>query len=246
MTAQPLNAFEWTITELQGVYGRQDIPTFSGGGSQTTSSLTLQHVNDWKYGDTYTFVDFSNSDRTGSDAYGEIYANFSFEKIFGNEIDFGPVSDIGLVAGLNYGREAKVFKYLPGFRVVWDIPGFAFFNTDFTMYIDDNEGVLPGGAPKEDDSYMINISWAFPFEIGGHSFSMEGYLDYIDARRNEFGNKVSSWINSQPQLRYDLGKDMLGKPDRLFVGIEWQYWTNMLGDSDTDQSAVHLLIVGRF
>ena len=83
--------------------------------------------------------------------------------------------------------DADVLKFLPGIRLSWNIPGFAFLNTDFTAYIDANEGVSGGGAPKEDDSFMIDVNWAYPIEIGGQKFSIEGHAEYIDSRDNEFG-----------------------------------------------------------
>ena len=175
-----------------------------------------------------------------------MYANFSAEKIFGKKIEFGTITDIGLLMGFNYDKEAKVRKYLPGIRLAWELPGFQFLNTDFTAYIDDNRGVNTKGAPKEDDSFMLDVNWAYPFAIGNHNFSIEGHVEYIGERDNEFDEEVSWHILGQPQFRYDLGKALYGKPDHMFVGIEWQWWINKLGDRNTDENTLQLLMVGRF
>ena len=100
--------------------------------------------------------------------------------------------------------------------------------------------------PKEEDSFRIDAIWMYPFEIAGRSFSIEGHVAYVGERRNEFGEEVSWSILGQPQFRYDLGKDLFGRPERLFVGFEWQFWINKQGDSDTDENALQLLVVGRF
>ena len=244
--ASPTLAVEWVHNELHLQYGRLDIPTFAGGGSETTTIVTNQHASGWKYGDNYYFIDFIDAERSGSDIFGEFYPNFSIEKMRGKDIAIGSITDFGIILGLNYGREAKVLKYLPGFRLAWDVPGFGFLNTDLMLYIDDNRGVAAGGAPKEDDGYKIDVNWAYPLEIGGHSFSIEGHFWYIGERRNELGHEVSGSILGQPQFRYDWGKDLFGTPERLYIGFEWQFWINKLGDPATDENAFQLLVVGRF
>jgi hypothetical protein len=32
-----------------------------------------------------------------------------------------------------------------------------------------------GGAPAEDDSFMIDFNWAYPFSVGNQDFSIEGH-----------------------------------------------------------------------
>ena len=51
---------------------------------------------------------------------------------------------IGLIAGVNYGMDPGVLKFLPGVRFSWNVPGFAFLNTDVTGYLDASEGVDGG------------------------------------------------------------------------------------------------------
>ena len=130
---------------------------------------------------------------------------------------------------------------LPGIGLSWNIKGFAFLNTDFTLYIDDSVGILgpggdPNGAPSEDDSYMFDVNWARPI---GKKASIEGHAEYIGERTNEFGNKVEAWILAQPQFRYYVNPSVA-------IGIEYQYWMNKLGDDATDESAVQLLLVWKF
>ena len=162
-----------------------------------------------------------------------------------NSIGIGPIKDVGLLAGLNMGTDAKIIKYLPGLRLSWDIKGFSFLNTDLTAYIDDSKGVASGGAPKENDSFYFDLNWSYPFQIDSHSFTIEGHLEYIGERTNEFGDKVSEWFFAQPQFRYDIGKEF-NYPEHIFIGAEWQIWLNKLGDDQTDENAVQFLLVWRF
>lgn len=225
---------------------RYEIP-FTGETDQENGVIfTFQHADGWKYGDNFGFVDFSDKDQTGSDIYGEFYANFSLGKMTGKHVGFWRVKDMGILAGINAGRETKLLKWLPGFRLSWDVPGFAFLNTDFTLYIDDSRGAAAGGVPKETDSYMIDVNFLSDFDIGRHGFSIEGHIEYISERENEFGEKVDWWILSQPRFMYDLGKIWLEKPNHLYVGIEWQVWIHQAGDPDTNENAPQLILVGRF
>ncbi|RDE23071.1 nucleoside-binding protein [Motiliproteus coralliicola] len=244
MATTGLNAADWSTTELQLQRGDLDVPSFAGGGSEQTTILTLQHASGWKYGDTFFFVDASKTS-DNSDLYAELYPHFSFGKISGKDLSVGPIRDFGLVTGLNFAADANVLKYLPGVRLSLDLPGFAFANLDVTAYIDDSDGVASGGAPAEDDSYMVDFSWAYPFKIGSTSWSVEGHAEYIGSRDNEFGDKVSHHILAQPQLRLDLGEQLFDRAGQLFVGIEYQYWNNKLGDSKTDESVVQALLVWR-
>ena len=246
--ALPVSAqiFLYQATELQLQYGRYEIPFTGSSDSETGFVYTFQHAHSWKYGDTYMFIDYSDLDESGTELYGEIYPNFSLGKITGRRVGFWKVKDVGVLLGYNYGRDTRIRKYLPGVRLSWDFPGFTFLNTDFTLYLDGNKGLNNGsGIPKEDDSYMIDVNWAAPFDVGRHSFSIEGHVEYIGSRDNEFGEKIPYHILAQPQFRYDLGKTWFDKKDELFVGIEWQYWKNKNGDRDTNESAPQLLIVCR-
>lgn len=245
-----VQAADWSTTELHYQYGRLLAPEFAGGADAATNILTLQHASGWGFGDVFFFVDSLHDRHTDGindhDLYGELYVNFSLGKLLGRPVALGAIKDVGLLAGFNADRDAKVKKYLPGLRLSWDAPGFAFLNTDFMAYLDDSAGVADGGAPREGNSYVIDVNWARPFEIGGQSFSIEGHAEYAGSRHNEFGDKVSHWVLAQPQFRWDAGKALYGKPGQLFLGVEHQYWRNKLGDDRTTENRTQFLAVWRF
>ena len=83
---------------------------------------------------------------------------------------------------------------------------------------------------------MVDFNFARPFTIGESSFSIEGHVEYVGERVNEFGGQVEAWILAQPQLRWNPN-------DRISLGIEYQFWMNKLGDGATDESAVQALLV---
>lgn len=240
---------EWSITELHYQYGKLDAPSFAGGGSVGTHILTLQHASGWKYGDTFLFIDFLDDSRhdgfNDDDIYGEVYFNFSLSKIFDTRIGWGPLKDAGVLAGLNAGADPKALKYLPGVRLSWEVPGFSFLNTDFTAYLDDSWGDASGGSPRETDSFYVDVNWSYPIKMKTHRFTIEGHLEYIGERKNEFDARIGGWFLAQPQFRYDIGNEF-NYPEHIFIGIEWQIWINKLGDVKTDENVVQLLVVWRF
>lgn len=237
----PAMAAEWSTSEIQFQYGKLD--NAFAPGSQYTAILTLQHASGWKYGDNFFFVDLIQPRDNNFDAVAEIYANLSLGKITGKDLALGPIRDFGIIGGFNFAADADVRVWLPGFRLAWDIPGFAFANTDFMAYLTDNKGG-EGSAPKEDNSWMVDFNFATKqLPLGPTKWNIEGHVEYVAERDNDFG-VTKDWLLAQLQLRLDLG-DLIGIGENtLFAGIEYQYWMNKLG-GDKDENAIQALLVWR-
>ena len=232
--------------EFHYQYGKLANP-FSGA-QENTSILTVQHATGWKFGDSFFFLDILNDGLqdgfNDKDLYGEWYPTLSLGKVSGKKFQLGPIRDISIIGGLNFGADANVLKYLPGVRASWKVPGFAFLNTDVMAYIDGNSGVAGGGAPRTSNSFTVDVNWALPFQLGSQSFLMGGHAEYVGASTDEFGYPVKGWVLAQPQLTWDLGA-AFGAANHLLVGIEYQYWRNKLG-VEKDEYAPQLLVIWRF
>lgn len=266
-----VQAADWSVTEVHLQYGNLDKAFQGGKGSAETDGTfitTFQHASGWKYGDNFFFVDHLNyggrtdfeksvdpdtgrvrRDTSDDEWYGEWYPTFSFSKISGHELELGFLKDIALIAGFNFASEVDTFYYLPGVRFDLNVPGFAFAHLDITAYIPDGSKNVGVGI-QEGDSFMVDFNWAYPFKIANTSWSLEGHIEYIDGADQEIGGvKIAdreSWILAQPQLRLDLGEIILSEANQLFIGVEYQYWRNKLGDKETDESAPQFLAVWRF
>jgi len=261
LNAPMASAETWGSTEVQLQAGGEFEST--GAPGQSTGTITtFQHAGGWEYGDNFFFVDHTRySGKNGlpdsAEMYGEWYSHFSLGAITGKDLSFGPIKDIGLVAGVNYAPEVDSTWALPGMRLTLDLPGFAFSQLNITAYMHASgaDSSLAGNfnAPfsiiDEDTSYMVDFSWAYPFAIGSTNWSIEGHIEYIDGRTqvNNFGTtELESWILFQPQVRLDVG-ELIGTPsNRLFAGIEYQYWKNKLGAKGVDDNTVQFLAVWRF
>ncbi len=259
-------AAQWSNTELQYQYGNLK-KAFEGGGSESetggTNVLTFQHASGWKYGDNFFFIDYldygqtdyeeANGTPATSEMYGELYMNFSLGKIFRTDLSFPGVRDFGVIAGLNMAPEVNALYYLPGFRIAWDIPAFAFANLDIMAYIQGSDSNPADGVEvSEDDSWMADFNWGLPFNIGPTKWLFEGHIEYVKESESitsvsgvgNLDDQRETWILAQPQLRLDLGH-FWGSPDVLFVGVEYQYWSNKLGDPETTDNVAQALVVWR-
>lgn len=238
-------AANWSTTELHIQYGKLDQPFDAvPNTSADTTILTFQHASGWDYGSNFFFADYSSVDSSDS-LYLEWYPTFSSKALF--DASYGGVlSDISFVMGLNAAPESDILKYLPGVQFGLNVDGFSFLNVLVTGYIDDSEGIANGGAPKEENSWMIDVAWSYPIAIQDQQFYIDGHAEYINRRKTEITNvETKSWVLAQVQVRWDIGKALSQKPDTLFAGIEYQYWNNKLG-TDVDENAVQLLGVWRF
>ena len=230
-------------TEFQFQYGNLVNP-FSAE-STPSRILTFQQASGWSLGDSFFFIDYIDDDLgdgfNDKDFYGEWYPTLSFGKMSGRTVGGGVLRDVALIGGINFGGDADFFKYLPGVRLSWAVPGFFFLNTDFTAFIDGNTG---SAAPRTSNSWMFDVNWGAGFDVGTQSFAFFGHAEYIHRVTDEFGNEVRSWILAQPQFVWDFGKAISGQANQLFLGGEYQYWPNKLG-TDTDENLLQLLIIWR-
>jgi nucleoside-specific outer membrane channel protein Tsx len=261
LTSSLAQAEIWSNTEVQLQVGGE----FENSGAPGTlkgTVTTFQHAGGWEYGDNFFFIDHSqyegnNGLNDSSELYGEWYSNFSLSAITGNKLAFGPIKDIGVVAGFNYAPAVDSAWFLPGLTFALDIPGFAYATLNTSAYIHSmgadkalaGNFNTPFAIIDEETSFMVDFAWALPFVIGNTSWSFEGHAEYIDGRTqiNNFGStELESWVLIQPQIRLDVGK-LLGMPaQRLFAGIEYQYWKNKLGTKGLDDNTAQFLAVWRF
>ena len=234
-------------TEFHIQYGSINNPFLER--AEKTTILTFQHALSWSLGDSFFFTDFIDDATVDGfndrDFYGEWYPTLSFSKLANRQVGGGPLRDIAIIGGINFGGDADFFKYLPGVRASWDVPGFYFLNTDVTAIIDANTGLeRGGGAPKAGNSWMFDVNWGAAINAGSQTFIFTGHAEYIGGTTDELGGAVKGWVLAQPQFMWDIGKAVADQANQLFLGIEYQYWLNKLG-TDLDESTAQLLIVWR-
>ncbi len=246
LAAEVAPAIDWNTTEVHLQYGNLR-KAFPGDGAKDTGGstvVTFQHTSSWRYGDNYFFFDFADHSKIDDEKYGGLYSHFSLGKISGNDLRFGFIRDFGF----DFSPDIHTFYYLPGIRFALDIPGFSFANLDVTAYIQDSASRSGNNITSEDNTYLLDFSWAYPFKLGKTDGSIEGHLEYAgsaDTTSKGEPGKRERWILFQPQFRIDVGKIFGWRPQTIFAGVEWVYWDNKLGDKGTDENVAQALLVWR-
>jgi len=212
---------------------------------ETQQTFTFEHADGWKYGDNFLFIDkiFYNGKRdpgVGTNTYyGEFAPRLSMGKIFGQKFQFGPITDVLLAATYEFG-EGDVESYLigPGFDL--NIPGFDYFQLNF--YKRYTEGPRAG-----DNAWQITPVWSYTLPVGKSDVLIDGYLDWVVNNENNAHGSYHSNLHVNPQIKYDLGKVLNYTEKKLYVGIEYDYWSNKYGiensrNFDTNQNTASLLV----
>jgi nucleoside-specific outer membrane channel protein Tsx len=219
---QAEDIFDWTSNNVQFLTG----DGFKLGSSNH-NTVTFEHADGWMYGDNFLFIDFIQRDDVGLEVYGEFYPRLSLSKLTNNDISYGIVKDISIVAGINAGSEPSednFVAYLFGGGISFDIPHTEFIKLDIMAYKDDNVSSI---------GVQVSPVWNIPFSIGNLDFKFRGFLDWLSS--DATGGDDS--ILTQPQLLLDVGK-LVGNRNKFYAGIEYWYWHNKFGiNGITEQSA---------
>jgi len=248
----------WQDTSITGLYG---------GGFEVDPSdqatITLEHASDWSIGDLFMFMDgtkFSHGDRNGNGDkeqwYGEATARLSFGKLTDTDFNFSIFQqdlvifkDILFATNYERGRDQDATEsILLGVGFDFDLSAFDMIGLDKLRYFQFN--VYARNDFHSDDAgfedYQITVVTAVPFQIGKAKFLADGYFDYVFGAGPQHSN-----FHFNPQIKFDLGDFYGSQSDKLFVGVEIDYWTNKYGIKDssafeTDQFAASGIIKYHF
>ncbi|BBL72735.1 membrane protein [Methylogaea oryzae] len=234
-------AFDWSSTELQYLHGSGY--RFPGNGRDVDRSIfTVSHADGYALGRNFFFLDTlitESGEASQINLYGEAYTYLSLSKLSGADLNYGILKDLDIAAGVNLGENTNSTKSGPrvilyGAAVELNLPGFSLFTVDILRH-DQLEPVFAGS------SWQFTPVWKFPFTAFGAKWTLEGFTDFITGKNKGYVRQVLS----QPQLRLDVG-DQWGHPDKLYVGIEYQYWHNKYGIKGLSESLPQALIVWKF
>lgn len=214
----------WQSTNVQYLYG--------GGfklGTKDRSTITVEHANAWKYGDTFFFLDVTDPeiDRKGSTTglYAEFSPRFSIGKITNTKLTAPFIKDVLVATTLEMGE--GFHNYLYGIGLSLDLPKFAF--ADLNVYVRND--------PKQRGAtYQITPCWSLPFSLGSAKMVFEGFADIAGPEGNLAFN-----IDTQPRLLLDVG-NFWGAPDSLYAGTEVIYWHNKFGVKGVEEIAPQVMV----
>jgi nucleoside-specific outer membrane channel protein Tsx len=215
----------WSSTNIQYLRG-SDYEV----GDDKRSIITLEHVNGWKYGDNFFFVDITNPDRKGTLSstgyYGEISPRLSLSSLSGKKPGTGLLKDVLITTTAEIGEGFK--NYLYGLAVDLAIPNVPVFQINYYVRNEITASTERGS--------QLTLVWLAPFNVGATSWLFEGFLDYA------FGNDPSEDnLLAGPRMLLDVGK-FVGAEGQLQAGIEYQYWSNKFGIKNVDENVVQTMV----
>lgn len=205
-------------SNIQFLYGRSLV-----GSNPHLATITLEHAARWGGFDHFGFADIMDYQDDYFDIYFEYFPKYSISSLFNTSVNFGPVSDVLLGAGLNglFLNLDNFFVYLAGPVLQFDIPAFSVFQLEAYYYHHLGTG----------QGFQLTCIWDAPIELGSKLvFRTRGFIDYIGAYSD-----LAAQLITQPQLLFDVG-NLWNAPDRVFVGSEWRHWQNHQGLSGASES----------
>lgn len=192
--------------------------------------ITLEHVNGWKYGDNFFFIDITNPDRSDEETetsyYAEISPRLSLNKITGRDLGAGILKDVLITTTAEIGE--GFHNYLYGLAIDLDLPQTPVFQINY--YVRNEIGL------GKDAGSQVTLVWLKPFDLGGLSLTFEGFLDYAFGMDHAENNLLAA-----PRLLLDVGK-FWGAPGVLQVGVEYQIWRNKFGIDDIDEDVAQAMV----
>ena len=255
----PQSFFNWTDTSITILpYGWN----FRVDPSRQTT-LTFEHAHDSAIGDFFGFVDliwFHNAPDGSSSFnwYGELHPRLSVGKLLQKDLSFTlfersvfEFKDVLFAMQYERGRNPGVAEaVLIGMGIDLDVRRlgllgrlgkFKYLQINFYARAELTEGTKKGFRDMQ-----ITLAAAYPFEIAGARFLIDGYFDWVLG----IGSEVSSF-HLNPQIKLDVGHLIWKAPEKFYAGVELDFWTNKYQIRSTpafgtNQFAVSLLLKYHF
>ncbi|KPA14676.1 Nucleoside-specific channel-forming protein, Tsx-like protein [Candidatus Magnetomorum sp. HK-1] len=204
-------------------------------------TLTIEHFSEWKYGDTFLFMDLESkpSFKRDPDAmYFEIAPRFSLDKFLKQKLLPAPFLGEAYLAFQYNGSDKEYIptSWLYGISVdILGQPNYGFANLSLMIKDCDRKGAFEKHAPYQNGtSWQITLAWGQPFNIGPLQMEFNGFLDYW--QENSLTKKDDTYriLLTEPQLRLKLSS-LVGKDSFLsnsVVGTEMEITHHFFGQNE--------------
>jgi nucleoside-specific outer membrane channel protein Tsx len=236
LTASPARAEEappkpsednfFTTTNVQLLWGGgfSDAQLGYFTKTQSMTTLTLNNYTQFKYGDSFFFVDFYQGDFIdGSNAklYGEWHPRILVNKFIDPKAPpaFGVIGNWGVAGEINIGNNFSAYLVGPSVDLFlpWNIyVGMAFYYRYSQLWLDP--------VSIYTSTWQFSPYWTVPFQIGPVPFLFTGFLDMYQYSTGGVD------VMFQPELLVDVLAPFGGKSNTFFAGIEWYLHSYVLFD----------------
>jgi nucleoside-specific outer membrane channel protein Tsx len=188
------------------------------GGQMST--ITLNHISTWKYGDNFAFVDMMQGDFTDdvkSHLYGEWHPRLFLNQLLGHKGNvLGVFKNAGLAGEINLGNGFQA--YLLGLGGDLDVKFGSIGCNVYYRYAELQFGGV--GQVQAVHTWQVSPFWTVPFAVKKVPFLFTGFVD-IDGQKRIGDGKTGYEVMAQPELLVDALALGGGKKNTLLVGVEW-------------------------
>ncbi|HCP54154.1 MULTISPECIES: outer membrane protein OmpK [Pseudomonas] len=223
---------------------------FNAEEQRSQSTFTFEHASGWVWGDIFYFLDYVNADNLQSRGsfsngtfeqkehntfyYMEFSPRVSLSWLTGQDLSAGPLKDVKAAFTYEKGEGGPgTENYLYGLGFDWNVPGFAFLNTNIYR-VKINNHVFFADQNSNGYTEQLTVAGAYPFAVGEQDFLIDGYVDWR-APSDKAGTQTS--VGSSIQIKWDAGKALFNQDKKLYVGTELNMWHNKYGVKPVDGSA---------
>ena len=106
--------------------------------------------------------------------------------------------------------------------------------------------------PAEGDNvWQITPVWSYTIAVGDSDVLIDGYMDWVVDNDTNAKGTYHANLHFNPQIKYDLGKALDWGDKQVYVGVEYDYWSNKYGIEDsanftTDQNTASAMLKVHF
>jgi nucleoside-specific outer membrane channel protein Tsx len=236
------SAYGTSVSFLWGNNFREDL-----GYEKEKLTMTVENFGVWEYGTVFYYFDlnepFSDSRGDSNQYFGGISPTFSLSKITGKDFSYGYLKDVSIRLELENGSGGEgnfdFRNYFYGLQYDLTVPGFDFLSLNTVLRDNPNSrgvGLQIGG--------FWQMSWEYGpwkrFKFTGF-FATSPWDGDVDPE-DQFTSHRGRYLTTQPQLLYDLGYGLWGKPNRLETGFEYAYFINRFLQKDKDEKVLQAMV----
>ena len=201
-------------------------------------TVSLEYASGYRWGDTFTYLDttfFRGDERTFS-LFGETSTRWS---VMDSDEDRSnqAVTDVLVAASLEFGS-GTVETFTLGPSVDLNVAGFDYLHLGLMR----RESLNRSGF-NNSDGWQFVPTWSLTIPAGRSEWVIDGFAKWIFATDH---SDYHPNFQFNPQIEYNIGRHLFRPDARVYLGIEYYYWSNKYGvkDSsvaDSDQHAVSFL-----
>ena len=201
-------------------------------------TVSLEYASGYTWGDTFTYLDttFFRGDERAYSLFGETAARWSLMES-DEDRPQKVVTDVLVSASLEFGS-GTVETFTLGPSVDLNVTGFDYLHLGLMR----RESLNRSGF-NNSDGWQFVPTWSLTIPTGRSEWVIDGFAKWIFATDH---SDYHPNFQFNPQIKYNIGKHLSGADRRVYLGVEYYYWSNKYGVKsspavDSDQHAVSFL-----